>query len=222
MLNTPRFNSTSIHQRLSRQLSAMTKDNSKPQLEILAGSARSGADILEANGFDVQVATKSPLAIRQRVVVLFRSDISSLDVAIPGIVHWINPRANPAEAGIALLEAIPEELTVRQPGCVRNNIRFACKIYGTLSWTHSEGDGNSEASIAKVAATAMNYSRDGFCVQLNTEPPIGSSVTFSWQNDRTESQIQGIARWVIGQSGGAMAGCELVDCKGYMLGGVDV
>lgn len=200
----------------------MNKTASKPQLEILAGSSRSRAEILEANGFDVQVATKSPLGLRQRVVVLFQSDIPTLDVAIPGVVHWLNLRANPAEAGIALQETIPEELTVRQTGCVRNGIRFACKIYGTLSWTQSVGDSKSGSSVVKVAATALNYSRDGFCVQLSTEPAIGSSVTFSWQNDRSESRIQGIVRWVIGQSGRPMAGCELIDCKGYMLGGVDV
>jgi hypothetical protein len=222
MLNTPRFNSTSIHQRLSRQLTGMNKTAGKPQLEILAGSSRSTADIVEANGFDVQVATKSPLGLRQRVVVLFQSDIPTLDVAIPGVVHWLNSRANPAEAGIALQETIPEKLTVRPTGCVRNGIRFSCKISGTLSWTQSVGDSKSGFSIVKVAATALNYSRDGFCLQLTTEPAIGSSVTFSWQNGRSESRIQGIVRWVIGQSGGAMAGCELIDGKGYMLGGVDV
>lgn len=226
MLNTPRFNSTSIHQRFSRQLSAMTAATVKPSLQVLAGASRIDAGIIEATGHDVHISLKTPLELRQRVVVVFRSAIPSLDVAIPGVVHWNNSKAAPAEIGIALQEPIPDELTVRQPGCTRNNIRFACKVHGTLKWTQTAASatpGMKAPSEISVSATAMNYSRDGFCVQLDKEPTIGTHVEYSWQNDRTALKVHGIVRWVIGQSGGAMAGCELIDSKGYMLGsGVDV
>lgn len=203
----------------------MTAATVKPSLQILAGASRIDAGILEAMGHDVHVSLKTPLELRQRVVVVFRSAIPSLDVAIPGVVHWNNSKVAPAEVGIALQEPIPEELSVRQPGCTRNNIRFACKVYGTLKWTQtatSAAANEKGPSQISVPATAMNYSRDGFCVQLGTEPSIGTQVEYAWQNDRTALKVHGVVRWVIGQSGGAMAGCELIDNKGYMLGsGVD-
>lgn len=221
MLNTPRFNTTSIHQRFSRQLSAMTAETRKPTLQILAGSSQLAASVIEANGYDIHLSTEKPLTLRQRVVTVFRSEIASLDVAIPGIVHWVNSRVQPIEAAVVLQEPLPEELAVRPPGCIRNGIRFACKVYGKLSWNQTDSDALASARV-DVSATAMNYSRDGFCIQLNHAPAIGTDVSFNWQGDRGNCSLHGTVRWVIGQSGGAMAGCEIIDAKGYMLSGVDV
>ncbi len=221
MLNTPRFNTTSIHQRFSRQLSAMTAETRKPTLQILAGSSQLGASIIEANGYDIHLSTEKPLSLRQRIVTVFRSEIASLDVAIPGIVHWVNSRVQPIESAVVLQEPLPDELAVRPPGCVRNGIRFACKVHGKLSWNQTDS-GSLPSCRVDTPATAMNYSRDGFCVHLNQAPAIGTEVSFNWQGDRANHSLQGIVRWVIGQSGGAMAGCEIIDAKGYLLSGVDV
>jgi hypothetical protein len=181
------------------------------------------AEIIEAIGFDVMLSPASELQLRQRVVVLFHSEIAAFEVAIPGVVHWLNTRQNPCEAGIAVEEPIPVELELRQPGCIRTNLRFSCRVRGQLSWAGGGQDAIRETDAVSINAVATNYSREGFCVQLHSEPNIGAHVLFEWQNDRTKYGLQGVVRWVIGQGQGSLAGIELIDSRGYLLGGgIDV
>lgn len=221
MLNTPQFNSASIHQRFSRHLSAIAGERRKPALQIQAGSSRLDASIIEAVGYDIQIATKESLNLRQGVVVVFQSEAAVIDVAIPGIVHWVNSRIDWVESALVLQEAIPDDLIVRPRGFVQRGIRFACNVQGTLSWDWSGGQFADDGRVS-IPAIATNYSGGGFCVQLTAEPAIGAEVAFRWQSGRSRHQLKGIVRWVIGQSSGGLAGCEIIDGRGYLLGGVEI
>jgi len=135
-------------------------------------------------------------------------------IAIPGIVHWIGSGKNANDAGIALQERLPEELCVKPPGSPRNSIRYECRVPGTLEW--------SPGSEVSVSAVAMNYSRDGFCCQVAVAPPVETTVMFVWERAGQKSRLAGVVRWVIGQDGGFLTGCELLQDYGYAISGVTV
>ncbi|MFN9717149.1 MAG: hypothetical protein ACK58L_00545 [Planctomycetota bacterium] len=221
MLNPSRLNAACIHQRLSRHVSAITVERRKSAVQVLTGSSRVDTSIIEAVGYDLLISTRDQLSPGQCVAVAFRSDIARSDITIPGTVHWVNSRVGSFESAVVLQDVIPDHLIARSAGGVQRGIRFGCHVEGTLSWGCSDGQSIVDGLVS-LPAIATNYSRGGFCVRLSTEPEIGAEVAFGWQNGRSSHRLQGVVRWVIGQFGGAMAGCETLGAKGYLLGGVDV
>ncbi len=184
----------------------------KPTAHLSQGDKRLPVTIMGATGFDVQVTTLTKLAVGQRVTIIFTSKSPSFEVAIPGHVHCVSATGKSLEAGIVLQESLPREFEVRVPGCQRNSIRYACRLAGALQW--------NTGSMSSTSALAMNYSRDGICLQVACAPPIETAIVFVWKNGRQESQVEGIVRWVIGQEGGFLAGCQLTKDLGYKLGGL--
>ena len=170
--------------------------------------------VVGAAGFDIQVATVHPLNIGQRAIVNFGLSDSEMGIAIPGVVHWVGSGATGPEVGIALQERLPEEFSVSVPGCQRNGIRYACRVPGTLL--------GKDGTSTSCGAVAVNYSRDGVCLQTPGAPPVESRIQFTWKTATQERSMEAMVRWVIGQEGGFLMGCELIDDVGYSLKGVKV
>lgn len=65
-------------------------------------SQRLESSIIGAVGYDVHVATTTPLSIGQRTTVIFGSEVPEMEVGVPGIIHWVNSANDGLEAGVAL------------------------------------------------------------------------------------------------------------------------
>jgi hypothetical protein len=186
----------------------------KPVGIVSIGLRQQTVTILGAVGIDVHVLSQSPLAVGQHLTFIVSSSSRGPEIAIPGIVHWANPEGTGTgtEAGIALQEPIPNEIALKLPGCERQSIRYACRIYGKMLWI----DGGPKSQPAVV----INYSRDGLCMQVAAAAPVECDAQFVWWTEEEEHRIDGVVRWVIGQDEGFLAGCELVKEPGYRLAGV--
>ena len=185
---------------------------SSPSGVLESGGRRTPVSILSAAGFDVHISASVPLSIGQRATVLWGLSDGDHGVAISGIVHWLGAGKSATEAGIALQEKFPDDYAVKLPGCPRTSIRYACRVAGLIEWVS-----DTERS---VSAVAMNYSREGLCLQVPIAPPVETKVRFLWQSNRRENRLEGIVRWTIGQEGGFLTGCELVGDHGYRLSGI--
>jgi len=181
---------------------------------LSVGSQRLPLSVLGAAVFDTHIVTDSALTIGQRVTIVWGASDMESGIAIPGIVHWIGFGKHSNEAGIALHEPLPEDLTVKPQGGSRSNIRYECRVPGVLAWS-------SESEVS-VAAIAMNYSRDGICFQVSVAPPVETPVKFAWDRSGQKNSLAGVVRWVIGQNGGFLTGCELITDHGYLISGVTV
>ena len=184
----------------------------KPVGIVSIGLRQQTVTILGAVGTDVHVLSQSPLAVGQHLTFVVSSSSRGREVAIPGIVHWANSEGTGTEAGIALQDALPNDVAVKLPGCERESIRYACRIHGRLLWV----DDGPKSQPAVV----INYSRDGMCMQVADAVPVECDARFVWWTEEEEHRIEGIVRWVIGQDGGFLTGCELIKEPGYRLAGV--
>jgi hypothetical protein len=179
---------------------------------LCVASQRLESSIINAVGYDVHLATTSPLSIGQRTTVIFGAGVPEMEVGVPGIIHWVNSAKGDLEAGIALQEQVPDAFEVRIPGCQRNSLRYACRLSGTMHWTTD--------TPCFATAVAMNYSRDGLCFQASIAPPVETNISFRWRNADRDSKIDGTIRWVIGQEGKFLIGCELQTDRGYSINGI--
>ncbi len=187
---------------------------SGPSWALSPGSQRLPLSVSEAAGFDMHIVTDSALTIGQRVTILWGASDMEPGVGMPGIVHWIGSGKNANEAGIALHEPLPEDLSVKPQRGARSSIRYECRVPGVLEW--------SEGSEVSVAAMATNYSRAGICFQASVAPPVETPVQFAWDRSGQKSGLAGVVRWVISQNGGFLTGCELLTDHGYRISGVTV
>lgn len=213
MINTPQ---TRTDRRFRLGASSVIRHvNQKPSGLLAFGNQRLPVEILGAIGSDAHVQGAVNVGVGQRVTLYLTSPQSADEISIRGIVHWVGSGDAADQAGIMLNEEWPADATVRIPGCQRNSIRYACRVNGVMSWI--EG---GAASSTSTAAIAMNYARDGICFQVAVAPSVETPVKFTWKQQETESQLHGVIRWVIGQDGGFMTGCELMNDRGYKLAGV--
>lgn len=203
---------TSAAQRLARFSQSLVRQSSTaPEIAITLRSGRSVVQVLEAIGTDLRISCPIQPGFGERTVVTI-SRGTQPELAIPGIIHWLDLRTSPIEAGIALQEPLPAELEVRQPGCTRANIRFSCRTEGQLRWVAE--------TAAEVSATAVNYSREGCCLQVRTAPEIGARAEFHWNTLAGAHCLKGDVRWAIGQNGGFLIGIEFPDRSGYAISGI--
>ena len=185
-----------------------------PRGIISAGSKRQTMSILGATGFDAHVSLSSPLAIGERVTLMMGCGSDGSEIGSPGIVHWVNTAQDSYELGIVLQERLPEEFTVKPPGCERSSVRYACRVDGQLSWTIE--------NTVSVKAIATNYARDGVCFKAALAPEVDVPIVFQWNTTNQDSQVAGVVRWVIGQNHSFLVGCELSDHLGYELSGIRI
>jgi hypothetical protein len=138
---------------------------------------------------------------------------------VTGAVHWsVSHRVN-SEIGVAVSTPVPPELIVASRGSLRNDIRYPCKVAGTL--------GLSDGRIRKPA-TAINYSRSGMCLQAAENFEAGQELRFEWSSwaGRTESasgrtNIASI-RWISQVAGMSLIGCDTPETTLWPLASVDI
>ena len=212
MIDSPRF------QTIKRQARFNSADFLQTFTRKPVASLRTGSDLItvllmEAVGHDIRISTEARLRIGQQFVVMVKRPEAPGELEIPGIVHWAN-ELTPGEYGIALLESLPNACVIGQPDCQRDSLRYDCRVTGQLRWPAAD-----ETSATSVV---VNYSRNGICLQVRSVPAIGSRVQFGFTSGSGNHAINGFLRWVIGQNGTFLAGCELVDCLGYEIAGVHI
>jgi len=170
--------------------------------------------VLQAIGFDVMVCGVGDWYCGQQITLGFRSQMPTVELAIPGKIHWREQKQSEVELGIVLGEALSEEFVVRLPGCERASIRYPSGIAGTLNWL--------EPHSVSCPASVVNYSREGICLQSKMTPEIGTEMRFSWTHNDVAHSVHGISSWVIGKSSGTLTGCELINSHGYAISGVEI
>ena len=213
MLNSSSRFMTTLRGRLGRPRFRLSEDG-RPKVLITSGNVRKQGSIVQAIGFDVLLCSPGEWFIGQKVVLGFLSQFSNVELAIPGRVHWREQKQSEVEMGIVLDEQIPDEFVVQESGCARKSIRYPSNIVGTLNWL--------EPHSVSYAASVVNYSREGICLQSEVTPQIGTELQFSWLRDSVAYSVTGLSRWVIGKSGGALTGCELTNSLGYAISGLSV
>lgn len=204
---------TTLRGRLGRPRFRQSEDG-RPKVSITSGNVRKQGALVQAIGFDVLLCSPGEWFIGQKVMLGFRSQFSNVELVIPGRVHWREQKQSEVEMGIVLDEQIPDEFVVQDPGCSRKSIRYPSNIVGTLNWL--------EPHSVSYAASVVNYSREGICLQSGVTPQIGTELQFSWLRDSVAYSVTGISRWVIGKSGGSLTGCELTSSLGYAISGLSV
>ena len=187
-------------------------EDRRPKASLTASTMRKPVSVVQAIGFDVLVCGVGVWCCGQKVTLGFRSQMPTVELVIPGKIHWREQKQSEVELGVVLDEALPEEFVVRQPGCERASIRYSSNISGTMNWL--------EPHSVSCPASVVNYSREGICVQSKMTPEIGTELRFSWLHNHVTHSISGISRWVIGKSSGTLTGCELLNSHGYAISGV--
>ena len=173
---------------------------------------RMDAQITEASGYDLRVRLRESISRGQSLQVAFLSAIPTVELVVPGVVHWTGAEDGAFEAGIALVEPVPAEYLARHPGCQRSNLRFPCGVPGEVRWTAT----NSSQSV-----TIRNYSRDGLCLLCSTSPPVGARFVLACETAGSRT-LECSVSWVIAQDGQHLVGCELTAGFGYLISGVEL
>ncbi len=209
----------SLQTRLERRIrlggSNVLRHVGQPSLGVLStASKRQVVSILGATGFDAHVSLTSPVARGERVTLMLGCGSDGSEIGSPGVVHWAHAGTETCELGILLQERLPEEFTVKLPGCERNSIRYACRVDGKLSW----GDNNA----VSMDAMATNYARDGVCIKTALAPEVDTPIVFRWNAVDRECRVAAVVRWVIGQNQSFLVGCELTGNLGYELSGIEI
>ena len=212
MLNTPHPLSRDRKTLFGLFRSVQQVNDGRPGVVLSSGKARQQMSVVQAIGFDVLVAGNCQWRPGDRIAVGFQSAISGVETTIPGTVHGFEQKHREIELGIVLEDQIPDRHALRLPGCTRANIRYACSIPGKLDWLqpHSKS----------CPATAVNYSREGICLQSTESLDIGTELKFSWLHAGRPMIITGTSRWTINRNGSSLTGCELTNDMGYAISGV--
>lgn len=178
--------------------------------------AGNGVDgwILEATGFDAHISSSVALRQGDKVAVRGVPGRTTGGFHLPGTVHWVGERRGTTEAGIVFDNCIPEPMQLRMVGCQRESLRYSCRVNGLLEF--------NDQVEGSIAATAINYCRQGACFRVLVPPRIGATVQFTWISDDKEQCLDGVVHWVIGQGGAYLAGAEFIECYGYALAGIMV
>lgn len=121
--------------------------------------------------------------------------------------------------GVAFSVPVPPDLIIAADGSLRSNLRYACKVAGQMTLEQ----------ISEMApATAINYSRNGMCLQTCLRCEIGQSLQFSWQSTsgrsdfRQKRSVRSVVRWVSAVGDTFLLGCETADDFLWPLSQVDV
>ncbi|MBL8820158.1 MAG: PilZ domain-containing protein [Planctomyces sp.] len=213
MLNSAKFRV--IHSNILRPAKADSRRVSHHVATALisVNDVRFEAQIREASGYDIMVDFSRPLPELkpgQHLNVVFLTAIPTVEISIPGIVHWVSGETSSVAMGIMLASPVPPEFLACHPSCLRSSIRFQCKVRGEVHYTTV-----GTSSVASV----LNYSRHGLCLQTRTLPPVGTKFRFIW-NQPGQSSVEGLVRWVTGQGESLIAGCEIIGKSGYVLSGL--
>ncbi len=182
-------------------------------MDCPAGSGVEGW-ILEANGFDAHISCGTQLRQGDRITIHGVPGRTTGGFHLSGIAHWIGERRGNVEAGIALDHCIPDAMQLKMAGCQRESLRYSCRVNGLLEF--------NDQVEGSIAATAINYCRQGACFRVLVPPRIGATIQFTWLTDGSESCLDGVIHWVIGQGGAYLAGAEFIGCYGYSLSGTAV
>lgn len=213
MLNSAKFRV--LHGNLNRP---GRNDHSRPvhrapTVLISIDEVRFEAQIREASGYDILVDFSRPLPVLklgQRLNVVFLTAIPTVEISLPGIVHWVTAGPSSVATGIVLLSPVPPEFMACHPSCMRNSVRFQCKLPGEVHYPTIR---------SSSVATVLNYSRHGICMQTRTMPPVGTEFRFTWRSPSFNS-VDGVIRWVSGQGESLIAGGEITGKFGYLLSGM--
>jgi hypothetical protein len=108
--------------------------------------------------------------------------------------------------GVAFSVPVPPDLIIAADGSLRGNLRYGCKVPGQMTFEQ-----NSEV----VSATAINYSRNGMCLQTSLKCEIGQALQFLWQSPSERSgslqkkrSVCSVVRWVSAVGDTFLLGCE--------------
>lgn len=188
-------------------------------VEIISHGRTHRGFILEASGYDVRCSISTAIRPGDSIEMVFPSRVPTVDVSIPGIVHWVHRSGDFWKVGVALCYPVPRDFLMANPGCRRQSIRFDCCVQGTVIWN---GGGEHPA-------IAVNYCRDGICLMMLPVPVVGTVFQFIRQRTAQETdtsrpvvQIEGYVRWTGLGSDGFLAGCEVTSGFGYPLSGIPV
>lgn len=168
--------------------------------------------MLQAIGFDLLAVGNGDWNPGDKITAEFGTASSASAFTVDGTIHCLEQKQSDVELGIVINDALPEEFTVRLPGCGRANIRYSTMIHGTLHWLEP----HSKSCPARV----VNYSREGICIQSEVAPFVGNELQFSWLKEGETVDITGISCWAVSCNGGFLTGCELTNGMGYAITGV--
>ncbi len=174
--------------------------------------------VLDLAGYDLLVSATSPVPLGNRTEVSLVAKDHPEPVHLSGVAHWRQKRGDSWEIGIALPEPAPASLLFVAGGSSREAIRFRSSIQGEL-W-------EAQSGIA-CRATALNYSRDGFCLSCNQRVEARKTVIFHWEergNSATpvRRSVSAHVRWSSDVVGSFLIGCDLISGTRYALSGIDV
>lgn len=177
---------------------------------ICLGDVRVDALVDAAAGHDMLLGVRHRLPLGQQVEVALQPLVPTVELKLPGTVHWINPAQDEFLTGIVLQTPVPDDFLLRHPGCERSHLRFSCQVTGEVEWPTEQ---------RRSQATVINYSRTGICLQTRSMPRAGSPLTFRWNNPSPQ-QICGTVCWVSAERSLVVAGCETPPGTAYALSGV--
>lgn len=174
--------------------------------------------VLDVAGHDLLLSTRSPVPHASRVEVSLQAKDQPELFHLTGVTHWQQERGSSWEIGIALTEPAPGNLLFVAGGSSRESIRFRSSIRGELWETHS--------GIA-CRATALNYSRNGFCLSCHQRVEAGRIVIFHWEDSGNEvspfrRSVSAHVQWSSDVVGSFLIGCDLISGTRYALSGIDV
>lgn len=199
------------------RLLTVTSSEATGTLTDLHGNTQT-AIVLDVAGFDILLLIPTPVAFASRVELNLKVQDQLEPYLLSGVVHWHQRRVDAWEIGIALPEPAPASLLFVAGGSSRDSIRYRSAIHGEL-WLAQDGQ--------VCRATALNYSRDGFCLSCDQRVESGSTVIFHWE-DRAENQaasrrsVSAHVRWSSDVAGSFLIGCDLISGTRYALSGIDV
>lgn len=174
--------------------------------------------VLDVAGYDLLISAHSPVPLAGRAEVSLVARDFPDAFQLSGVVHWRQARGDSWEIGIALPEPAPANLLFVAGGSSREAIRFRSAIQGEL-W-------DAQTGLA-CRATALNYSRDGFCLSCHQRIEAGTTVIFHWEERGSDAaltrrSVSAHVRWSSDVVGSFLIGCDLISGTRYALSGIDV
>ncbi len=188
-----------VRQRITGRL------NPNRLLTLLNGRETQEVYLIETGKFDLYLAVETTIPCGTRVEFSVPTGFPVELKTITGIVHWSLSHRTSPEAGIALIAAAPPDLIIAAAGSLRKNLRYPCKIMGHVQ---------VENGGVLTPATAINYSRNGMCLQSKEKFEIGVRLKFEWVtvncgvNSGKRQTVTAEARWVSPVAGMFLVGCQ--------------
>ena len=186
---------------------------------INCGKRQQEALVIETGKYDLHLGASVPISPGTSVAVEVATGFPVEMRRIPGFVHWANAKRGSSVIGVAFPVSVPPDLIIAADGSLRSNLRFPCKVSGHLSL---------EQDAALMPATAINYSRNGMCLQTSFKCEIGENLQYSWQGPAVRSSspqkrtVRSIVRWVSAVGDSFLLGCETAEDCLWPLSQVDV